>query len=346
MQAITIQQNFKGIVDSTLREGLQFSSANFSLAEQKKIFHFLSQIGVDYIEMGNPINQDIQRMIQEIAEEERLGQSKILAHIRNNERDLEKAIETALDGVNILCTVDEERLESFNMSLKSYTEILERNILLAKANNLEVRVSIEDFTNRPLKSALEIYRIAEHLLVNRIGIADTLGKAMNWEILEKISQLRHHISVDLEVHLHNDLGNAVSNSITALLAGANWIDTSLLGIGERTGITPLSSLLANLYIIDPTLTAKYNLSLLTEAENYVSELCQVQIPLNMITNTNNAFFHKAGIHLDALRKFGPHKYEAFPPQLIGNRRGIALNPLISGKARARDVAEFFKIYGY
>jgi len=55
MQAIKIQKNFKGIVDSTLREGLQFKSANFTQEEKKKIFHLLCQIGVDYIELGNPM---------------------------------------------------------------------------------------------------------------------------------------------------------------------------------------------------------------------------------------------------------------------------------------------------
>jgi len=55
MQAIKIRKNFKGIVDSALREGLQFKSANFSQEEQKKIFHLLCQIGVDYIEVGHPM---------------------------------------------------------------------------------------------------------------------------------------------------------------------------------------------------------------------------------------------------------------------------------------------------
>jgi homocitrate synthase len=340
-----ILKNFKGIIDSTLREGLQFSGSNFSLQEEKKIFSYLSKIGVDYIEVGNPVKKETQDMILELVQSKRQNSPKILAHIRNHDQDVIKALGSHIDGVNIICTVDSERLAAMNISATDYMARLRKNILVLKNNNLEVRVSVEDFFNQPSEIALEIFSLAEHLHVDRIGVADTLGKAIGWEIFEGIKKLRDTFHVDIEVHFHNDLGHSVSNSLIALQAGANWVDTSLLGIGERTGITALSSLLVNLYVISPKLTQKYKLRFLTMAENYVSRICRVETPLNLLTNKNNAFAHKAGIHLNALMKFGPQKYELFPPQLVGNRRKLILNSLVSGKTKAMDVAEFKKAFG-
>jgi homocitrate synthase len=137
----------------------------------------------------------------------------------------------------------------------------------------------------------------------------------------------------------------VSNAFAALEAGAGYISTSLLGIGERTGITPTSSLLVNLYVLAPGLARRYDLGRLTEAENYVARACGIEMPPNLMTNTANGFAHKAGIHLDALMKFGPRKYELLPPGLIGNRRSLVIGTLLSGKTRLLDVEKFQEKYG-
>ena len=146
-------------------------------------------------------------MIVELVKHKKGTSAKILSHIRNHEEDLEKALECSVDGVNILCTVDPERIASMNMTYQKYIDCLERNILHARKNHLEVRVGVEDFFNQPYGKILEIYNLAESLQVERIGLADTLGKAMNWEVSRRVSQLRTRISSDLEVHFHNDLGH-------------------------------------------------------------------------------------------------------------------------------------------
>ncbi len=128
-------------------------------------------------------------------------------------------------------------------------------------------------------------------------------------------------------------------------AGANWVDTSLLGIGERTGITPLSALLVNLYNIRKDTISKYNLKFITEAENYVAKVCNIEVPINLITNLFNGFAHKAGIHLNALINFGPSKYEPLPPNLIGNKRQLIIKSIVSGKTDEKDVLDFLRKYG-
>ncbi len=336
---------FRGVIDSTLREGFQFSKANFSLDEQKRIFSFLAGIRVDYVEVANPAKEEIRGMIVDLVKLRGQSSVKILAHIRNHENDVRMAIESGIDGVNILCTVDAERLAAMGKTPESYKEKLRANVRTAQASGLEVRVGVEDFFGQPVEQSLEIYRIAESLGVDRVALADTLGKALGWEVSRRIKELRGHIHAPLEVHFHNDLGHAVSNALAALQAGANYVSASLLGIGERTGITPLSSLLINLYMLDARLARRYDLSLLTEAENYVSRICGIEMPHHLMTNPSNGFAHKAGIHLDALMKFGPQKYEPLSPGLIGNRRKLVVDTLLSGKTGAIDIANFQEKYG-
>jgi len=340
-----IAKNFKGIIDSTLREGLQFAKANFSLEEQIDIFNYLGKIGVDYVEVSNPVKLEIREIIKELVERKNKSSPKILAHIRNREEDIEKAIESKVDGVNILCTADPERISSLKLTPNDYLKNLEKNIILAKSQNLEIRVSAEDFFHQPFGLILEIYELASNLNVERIGVPDTLGKALPWDVERRIRELRKRFRTDIEVHFHNDFGNSVSNALSALKAGANWIDTSLLGIGERTGITHLSALLVNLYNIDRDIVKKYNLKFITEAENYVAKVCNVEVPINLITNICNGFAHKAGIHLNALMNFGPHKYEPLPPNLIGNKRKLVIKSIVSGKTDEGDLLNFLRKYG-
>ncbi len=339
-----ILRNFKGVVDSTLREGLQFSRASFSLDQQKKIFRYLARINVDYVEVGNPIKSEVREMIVEIVRCKKAGSPKILAHVRNHKNDLQQAMDCGVDGVNILCTADPERLEAMRRTPSEYLKSLEQNILSSKSLRQEVRVSVEDSFHQPRRLSGMIYDLADALQVERIGLADTLGKSLSWDVYRRVRSLRHRVRADIEGHFHNDLGHSVSNAVSALMAGANWIDTSLLGIGERTGITPLSSLLINLYILDPEIGDRYNLGLLTAAENYISKICHIEMPLNLATNRRNGFAHKAGIHLDALIRFGPHKYEPLEPQVIGNGRRLLTGSLVSGKTSLAEVEVFRKKY--
>lgn len=340
---VKILKNFKGIIDTTLREGMQFRSVDFTLSQQKKIFWFLSEIGVERIEVGNPISDDVLKTIKTLSSLK--APQKLLCHVRNRKEDVLRALSLPVVGVNILCTVDSERIKSMNKTVADYFFSLSKHVRMAKSKGKEVRVSVEDFFGQDNRLAMKVYTLADQLGVDRIGVADTLGKAMPWEVEEKIEFLRKRVSADIEVHLHNDLGQATANAMSALLKGANWIDTTILGIGERTGITPLCLFLANLYMMDKKIVNRYKMELLTKAENYVAKKSSIDVPFNILTNKINGFSHKAGIHINALIKHGPNKYELFPPSIIGNKRKLIYGSKISGKTTKEQVQRFYKSYG-
>lgn len=340
-----ILHHFKGVIDSTLREGFQFSRADFDRGQQRRIFAHLAAIGVDYIEVGNPAQEEIRTMIEALVRRRRFAGPKMLCHIRNHAGDVARSIDCGVDGVNILCTVDRQRLASMNLTPSASAERLRANIAAARAAGLEVRVGVEDAFGQDPESGYALYAEAVAGGAVRIAAADTLGRSLSWDVYRRVRVLRQRFAADIEVHFHNDLGHAVSNALTALRAGANYVSTSLLGIGERTGITPLSSLLANLFVLDEAAVRRYALQRLTAAERCVARICGIDMPPHLMTNPANGFAHKAGIHLDALIKFGPQKYECLSPAVLGNHRTLILNTPISGKTKAADVRAFEERFG-
>jgi len=95
---------YKGTIDSTLRESQQYHLANFTQSNQRKIVQMLSQVGVDRIEVGNPVARKVANNIEHLTKLK--NRPKLLCHIRNRIDDLKAAIENGVDGINIICTVD------------------------------------------------------------------------------------------------------------------------------------------------------------------------------------------------------------------------------------------------
>lgn len=150
-----------------------------------------------------------------------------------------------------------------------------------KAHNLEIRFSGEDSFRSDFAEILKLYSNLDQLGVNRVGIADTVGSATPREVFDKIDTLRKVVGCDIETHFHNDTGCAIANAYCALEAGATHIDTTVLGIGERNGITPLGGLMACLIPADRKyITRRYRIDKLEYVENLVAQAVEVEIPFN------------------------------------------------------------------
>jgi isopropylmalate/homocitrate/citramalate synthase len=330
-----ISNNFIGINDTTLREGEQYNGSVFPIKIQLKILEHLHLIGVDTVEVGNPVVPEIANDIRTLCQIE--DRPLIMAHIRNKDTDLDAALKLGVDGVHMLCIVDPKRLDFMGMSLEKHVNNMVENIIKAKAHNIAIRVSVEHGLEKSFfTDALSLLKIANSFNVNRVQVADTRGAILPWDIVDTIVELRKEITVPIGVHLHNDFGHAVSNAIFALASGANWVDTTLLGIGERTGITPLSVFLVNLLDVNSQLCKKYSMALLTEVEQFMAESLHMKMPHNLITS-DTAFSHKAGIHINGLLKQGAQIYEPIDPQLIGNHRTIITGSRISGKTQQNEI---------
>ena len=318
------------LIDSTLREGEQFANAFFDTEKKIEIAKALDDFGVDYIELTSPVASEQSRKDCEAIC--KLGlKAKILTHIRCHMDDARVAVETGVDGVDVVIGTSKflrqySHGKDMNYIAKSAVEVIE----FVKSKGIEIRFSSEDSFRSDLVDLLNIYKTVDKIGVNRIGIADTVGCANPRQVYELVRTLRSVVSCDIECHLHNDTGCAIANAYCALEGGAKLIDVCVLGIGERNGITPLGGLMARMIVAAPEyVKSKYKLHKIRDIENLVSEAVEVNIPFNNPITGFCAFTHKAGIHAKAILA-NPSTYEILNPQDFGMKRYIHFANRLTG----------------
>ncbi len=329
------------VIESTLREGEQFSTATFSTAHKLEIARMLDQFGVEMIEMTSPCaspqsDADIRAVIG-------LGlNARILTHIRCKREDAAQALDTGVHGVDVVIGTSPQLMQHSHG--KSIRQVIDTALevctyIREQAPDIILRFSTEDSFRSRESDLLRVYlAVADSGLVNRLGVADTVGVATPSRTFELVHQLVRLTGLDIEFHGHNDSCCAVANATAALEAGATHIDTTILGIGERNGITSLGGLVARLYTLDRAYVAKYNLRLLPDLDRYISELCDLPIPFNNTITGSSAFMHKAGIHAKAVLA-DPSTYEAIRPEDFGLTREIAIGHRLTGWNAVRGRAQ-------
>ena len=336
-------QNY-AIIESTLREGEQFIGAQFSSDDKIRIAHALDEFGVEYLELTSPLASpgslaDVKRIAA-------LGlNARILTHIRCHLDDAKIALETGVDGLDVVIGTSSQ-LREFSHG-KSIDEIIDLAAevltwIRRQAPDIELRFSTEDSFRSEEAELLRVYLSVGKLgVVNRLGIADTVGIASASQVARLVGTLRRLTTADIEFHGHNDSGSAIANAFAALEAGATHIDTTVLGIGERNGITSLGGMIARMATYDrDTVLAKYQLERLRDVELLVADMVGVDIPFNNCITGYSAFTHKAGIHAKAILN-APQTYEALNPTDFGLTRYISIAHRLTGwnavKARAEQL---------
>ncbi len=326
------------LVDTTLREGEQFAGAHFTLGQKVEIAQALDEFGVEYIEVTSPVaSPQSERDLRLLS---RLGlRAKLLTHVRTRMDDARRAVECGVDGVNLLFGTS-PWLRRFSHG-KSIPEIIEAAltvIAFLKSQGVEVRFSTEDtFRSRP-EDLIAIYRAVDAAGVDRVGLADTVGVATPQQVYALVRQVRREVRAGIEFHGHNDTGCAVANALAALEAGATHLDVTVLGIGERNGITSLSGLIARLYTLDKRLVARYNLRALPDLERMVARFVGVEVPFNQPITGRTAFTHKAGIHTKAVLNH-PATYEVLDPRDFGLDRSLEIAHRLTGRHAIRQRAK-------
>lgn len=329
------------IIESTLREGEQFVGANFTAAQKIDIARALDEFGVEYIEVTSPAASP--QSYEDCKTIAGLGlRAKVLTHTRCTIDDARLAMETGVDGIDVLIgTSSVLRQFSHGKDIPRIIEMAREVVSFLLGHGFEVRFSTEDSFRSNIEDIIPIYQAVDALGINRVGIADTVGVATPLQVYDLVSRVRQAVGCDIEFHGHNDSGCAIANAFCALEAGATHVDVSVLGIGERNGIAPLGGLVARLYAHDRQLVAKYNLPKIVDLDNMVADIVGVGIPFNNYITGITAFTHKAGIHAKAVLN-NPETYEILDPHDFGLTRYISIAHRLTGwnaiKARAEQLS--------
>jgi homocitrate synthase len=333
------------IIDSTLREGEQFSKASFRTQDKLEIARALDSFGVDYIELTSPAaSPQSQRDLETIV---KLGLgARVITHCRCVVDDVKAAIDTGVRGIGMLFATSRIlRESSHGKSIQQIIDAMGPPIELAVSAGMEVRFSCEDAFRSDEADMLQVYLAAEKLGVHRVGLADTVGIATPRQVFTLVRQIRRTVQCDINFHGHNDTGCAIANAHEAIHAGGTHVDVSVLGIGERIGITPLGGLVARMYSSDPQGVAqRYRLGQLRELERLVARIVEIDIPFNNYLTGETAYSHKAGMHLKAMT-VNPGSYEIIPPEAFGLTRRLIVGSRLTGKHaigyRAREIGITF-----
>lgn len=210
-----------------------------------------------------------------------------------------------------------------------------------KSHDLEVRFSSEDSFRSDLADLLRLYSTVSKLGVHRVGIADTVGCASPRDVFKLVQTVRAIVGCDIECHFHDDSGCAIANAFCALEAGATHVDCTVLGLGERNGITPIGGLIARMMVADKAyVKSKYKTQKLYALDQLVASAAGIAIPNNNYITGAYAFSHKAGVHTKAVAN-NPETYEIINPEDFGLQRRIDYTSSLSGwhaiKGRCADL---------
>ena len=340
------------ILDSTLRDGSQGEVISFSVQDKLHIVQALDELGVKYIEAGNPGSNPKDLEFFEEAKKLSLQNSQIVAFGATRRKGITCEEDSNLQSLLYAGTqtvvifgkswdfqvtdILKATLEENLAMIKETVEFLVangRNVIYDAEHFFDAWYANPEYTLKTLKAAVEGG-------ANILALCDTKGGTMPMEILKATTAVTSEFSgvktpqglpVEIGIHTHNDAGLAVANSLMAVEAGASHIQGTLLGFGERTGNANLSSIISNLELkMNVPCLPEGKLKLLTSVCKQVAEVSNLPLENGMPYVGSNAFAHKAGMHIDAVTK-NPTAYEHVSPETVGNDR-VFLMSEVAGRA--------------
>jgi homocitrate synthase NifV len=319
------------LIDTTLREGAQLFGAYFSLEARETIARGLIAMGAEEVEIGWVGQEGIEHLAARVRPHS--GTSRLSVWSPCREADVRTAAGLRIDRVNIGVPVSDLHIEKrLGTDRQGLLERLTRTVLTAGLLGIRyISVGLEDVSRSDMDFALTVASAAAEAGASRVRLSDSLGVLTPLRMQELVGLFRPALDIELAVHCHDDFGMATANAVTALAAGADYADVSVLGIGERSGIAATEELAAHLCLNDTS--HGYRTDGLRELCQFVSQAAGVPIPRTKAVAGADIFACESGLHAHALSK-SPKLFEPYNPASIGADRRVA----VGGKSGARAIA--------
>lgn len=327
------------IFDTTLRDGTQGEGISLSADDKLKIAKKLDDLGVHYIEGGIPgsNNKDIEffKRVKELhlnAKITAFGSTRRKNSLAENDDNLKRMIDAGVPAATLVGkSWDFHVHTALQTTLEENLAMIGDSISYLKRKGLEVIFDAEHFfdgyKNNPEYAAAVLSK-AREAGADWLVMCDTNGGTLPFEIHEIITALAGKLpGANLGIHTHNDCELAVANTLSAIGAGARQVQGTINGYGERCGNANLCSIIPNLQLkMGYHCIPGDSLPQLTNTARYISEVANVNLPVNQPYVGNAAFAHKGGIHVSAIMR-DSRTYEHIAPELVGNKQRVLVSEL-------------------
>jgi 2-isopropylmalate synthase len=338
------------LYDTTLRDGAQRAGLSYSIEDRLRILHKLDQLGFPYVEGGWPGANPRDSEFFKLATKERLEHATLTAFgmtRKAGERADDSAVlRELLDaGTEVICLVgkawDLHVTDALRTDLAEGVAMVRDSIAFLRREGRRVFFDAEHFFDGYVRHpafALEVLAAAEEAGAERLVLCDTNGGSLPRDVARIVGEVVGRTEVPLGIHVHDDAGCAVANSLVAVDAGVYQVQGTINGYGERTGNADLVPIAANLALkvgAEPLPPA--SVERLTELAHYVAELANLTPDSHQPYVGRYAFTHKAGLHTSGVSRF-TEAYEHVAPETVGNHRGVVASDL-GGRSTLQMKAE-------
>ena len=342
------------LYDTTLRDGMQREGLSVSVDEKVRIASRIGDLGIHIIEGGfpgsNPKDKEFFRKLQP----EDLGRSDVAVFgmtrgagvSAEEDANLRTMVDNwapvaALVGktwdLHVEKVLRVDRDENLRMISESVAFLLEQG----KRVFYDAEHFFDAYAAHP-EYAVACLRAAAESGAEALCLCDTNGAALPSQVQQVVGEVVAALgrTCRVGIHAHNDAGCAVANTLVAVEAGADMVQGTINGYGERCGNADLCAIIPGLKLkMGLDCVSDKNLAKLTEGARFVAELCNVSPDAHQPYVGRNAFAHKGGMHISAVEK-DPKTFEHVVPSLVGNEPHVLVSEL-SGRAtiaqRAKDL---------
>lgn len=343
------------LYDTTLRDGMQAEGVSFSLEDKLAIARCLDELGVHYFEGGYAASNPKEIQFFHEAAKLRFKNSRMVAFGSTRRANAKVSDDASLNAI-LACktpaatlvgkTWDFHVINVLGCSLDDNVALCAESVQYLKSHGLETIFDAEHFYEGYKENAgyaIKVLGAAAEAGADALVLCDTNGGSLPEDVYEITRAVCKEFStLTIGVHAHNDADCATANSLAAVRAGVRHVQGTLNGLGERCGNANLCTLIPNLaFKMGFEVLAPDKLKSLTEVSRFVFEIGNLTPVMNMPYVGESAFAHKAGLHVDALRK-NKRTYEHIDPTLVGNERRFLISEL-SGKSNVLAELEKAKL---
>ncbi len=342
------------VFDSTLRDGAQARGITFSTQDRINMMHLLDEVGVDYIEAGNPASNPKERAFFEQVKPSDLKHARLVAfgstRRKTTQAEDDPGMADLLAANTPVVTIfgkswDLHVTEVLGATLEQNLDMIYDSVRYMKSKGLEVIYDAEHFfdgyKHNP-EYAMKALKAAADAGADCLALCETNGGAMPLAVFAATQAVvSAHPNTLVGIHCHNDGELAVANSLMAVEAGARHVQGTFLGFGERCGNANLSALIANLQLkLGYDCIPADRMKNLYARAHEAAEIANIALDEKMAYVGADAFAHKAGMHIDGVNKVS-HSFEHVRPESVGNQRTFLLSEVAGQTALVAKLADRF-----